>query len=268
MSTKIAFIIPVLHPENARDWGLQMSFLRQTADSIANQSCEDWRAVVVANTGANLPELPPKFEVEYVDFPPNPMMEQGENDLEVFRDAIRLDKGRRVLAGMLKAKGAQYFMVVDNDDFVSSELTAHVAKHQGENGWFVENGYVWTTGSALLYRYTGFSGTCGSSLIIRSDLYGLPETFEDASPSYIKKFLGSHIFITKHLETVGTPLLPLPFYAAIYRVGHACSHSVSDTVWRRYIFRPEVRRQPKELIKRILKIRFRGARIKREFWGA
>src|SRR5690606_35331807 len=52
MSPLVTFVIPVRHPDNARDWALLRSSLSQTIASISNQTHDDWRAVIVANTGA------------------------------------------------------------------------------------------------------------------------------------------------------------------------------------------------------------------------
>ena len=54
----LTFIIPVRHQDNARDWALLKANLTQTAASIASQTHPGWRALVVANEGADLPDLP------------------------------------------------------------------------------------------------------------------------------------------------------------------------------------------------------------------
>src|SRR5690606_18688753 len=146
---------------------------------------------------------------------------------EQFLEAVRLDKGRRILAGMIDAGATDYLMVSDDDDLISNELTGFVSKHRGQNGWVFRNGYIWSPGSRLLYRHPDFSMVCGTSHIVRTDLFELPQSFEEASEEYIKSMLGSHIFITKHLVQKGTPLVPLPFVGAIYRTGHVSAHSRS-----------------------------------------
>ena len=61
---------------------------------ISAQMCADWRCVIVANQGVNLPSLPGGFAVGWVDFPPNPVHEQHDGvSQEEFLDAVRLDKG-------------------------------------------------------------------------------------------------------------------------------------------------------------------------------
>jgi hypothetical protein len=121
--TLVTFIIPVRHQDNARDWSLLKANLVQTIASILNQTNDDWRGIIVANEGADLPDLPERFDVERVTFPPNDMHELGKSgNMEDFYDAFRADKGRRVLKGMLRARGSRFFMIVDDDDFVSARI--------------------------------------------------------------------------------------------------------------------------------------------------
>jgi len=149
--TVLTFVIPIRHPHNSKDWPALKQRLAQTIRSIAGQDDARWRAIIVANEGSDLPALPVKFELKQVDFPPNPMVEQMDNDLETFRDSFRFDKGRRVLAGILDADITGYLMIVDDDDFVSCRLTSFVAAHPGQNGWFVRDGYVWRDGGTTTW---------------------------------------------------------------------------------------------------------------------
>lgn len=267
MKTALTFVIPVRHPANARDWSELKSNLAVTLASIANQSEPGWRAVVVANRGSELPSLPVGVEVAWVDFPPNSLHEQGAADREAFHEAVRLDKGRRILAGMLAVGQTDYFMVVDDDDLISSGLTGFVKRHQGENGWFVHHGFVWSPGRKVIYRSPNFSMLCGTSHIIRADLFALPASFEGAEDGYIKRMLGSHVFITGHLAESGTPLSALPFPGAIYRTGHTGSHSRSKDILSTYIFHPWLLKRPIELVSRLGRLRLMGRGLRREFFG-
>jgi hypothetical protein len=195
------------------------------------------------------------------------MHEQGNSDVETFRDSFRLDKGRRVLAGMLTAERASYFMIVDDDDFVSSRIVEFVSQHQGQNGWWIENGYIWGHGGPLVARYPGFSDFCGTSLIIRSDLYQLPNSLESAQESYLKSMLGSHIAIKGILSKRGTPLAPLPFLGAVYRIGHTGAHSKSNGLIRYLLLKRELIKRPDKVFSRIARIRLLDEPIRREFFG-
>lgn len=268
MSKHLTFIVPVRHPENARNWAQLKCYLAQTLASIVGQDGDGWQAVVVANRGADLPRLPRGVEVAWVDHPPNPLHERQGVAKEAFLDAVRLDKGRRILVGMLHAHPSDYFMVVDDDDLVSRRLAGFVAARCGAPGWYVRDGYVWSTGSRLMYSYADFSKLCGTSHIVRSDLFNLPRRFEDAADEYVMKQLGSHIFIGDHLAATNAALSPLPFPGAVYRVGHAGSHSRSTQVAKSFFLRPWVLRQPAELMRRARRLRWISGQARREFFGA
>ena len=171
----VTFIIPVRHQDNARDWSLLKANLVQTIASISNQTNDDWQGIIVANEGADLPDLPERFGVVRVAFPPNDLHEIDKANIEDVYDAFRADKGRRVLMGMLAAHNSRFFMIVDDDDLVSARIVQYVAENPDANGWTIDRGYIWDDGGKLLFEYDEFNHLCGTSLIVRSDLYGLPE---------------------------------------------------------------------------------------------
>ena len=269
MTATLSFIVPVRHPANAKNWASLKHHLGQTLNSIASQTHAGWRGLVVANHGADLPPMPPGFEVEWVDFPPNRLHERGDATKEEFYEAFRLDKGRRVLAGLLRARDSAYFMVVDDDDFVSRQLTGFVTAHHGAPGWFFKTGLVWTDGSrGPLYRHPSFASLCGTSHIIRADLYELPASAAAASEAYIKQRLGSHIFIEELLAQRGTPLAPLPFAGAVYRIGHAGAHSGSMGVVRTFVLKRRNFEVPMSLLRALLRLRPLTPSVRQEFFGA
>ena len=267
MSAAVTFIIPVRHQDNARDWGALKANLAQTMASISNQTSDDWRAVIVANEQADLPALPERFEVERVTFPPNDMHERGGAELEDFLEAFRFDKGRRVLKGMLRARDSRFFMIVDDDDFVSARIVEHAAANADANGWVINRGYVWNDGGRVLLQHDDFNRLCGTSLIIRSDLYALPDRFDDASCEWIKAMLGSHVRIAGILADGGTPLATLPFRGAVYRVAHAGSHSTAPSLLRTYFFSAGAIRRPRRLLRDAVKLRWVSGKVRKEFFG-
>ncbi len=265
--TMVTFIIPVRHQDNARDWGLLKANLTQTIASISNQTNGDWRGIIVANEGADLPDLPERFEVERVTFPPNNLHEIDKADIEAVYDAFRADKGRRVLMGMLRARDSRFFMIVDDDDFVNAGIVQYASENSNANGWAIDRGYIWDDGGKLLLGYDEFNHLCGTSLIVRSDLYGLPESFEDASLDWIKTMLGSHVRIAGILAQRGTPLGTLPFRGAVYRVAHAGSHSKAPGILVKYFLSWEALKRPRRLLRNLGKLRLVGETAKREFFG-
>ncbi len=261
----LTFVIPVRHPENAKDWSLVKRNLIDTTRSIAGQSDSRWWGVVVANDGADLPALPDGFTVVRVGFPPNPLYDIGSADLEKVYDTFRLDKGRRVLAGLISARPSGHVMICDDDDFVNCALTAFVSNNQEKPGWFIQNGYVWA-GGRMLYRSSDFSHLCGTSHIIRSDLYGIPETAEEMPEATIKRSLGSHMSIARDLSDAGFALDALPFPGAIYRTGHPGAHSRSLGLRQQY-FPKALVLQPRQLADRLSRLSVLTPQMRRAFFG-
>jgi hypothetical protein len=266
--TLVTFIIPVRHQDNARDWSLLKANLLHTIASISNQTNDDWRGIIVANEGADLPDLPERFDVERVTFPPNDMHELGKSgNIEDFYDAFRADKGRRVLKGMLRARDSRFFMIVDDDDFVSARIVQYASENPDANGWTIDRGYIWDDGGKLLLGYDDFNHLCGTSLIIRSDVYGVPKRFEDASLDWIKSMLGSHVSIADILAKRGTPLATLPFRGAVYRVAYGGSHSKAPSLLAKYFLSWEAFKRPRRMLRNLGKLRRVDETAKREFFG-
>ena len=268
MGTLLTFVVPVRHPANAPNWADVKERLTQTLASIASQDHTDWRGIVVANRGADLPEMPAGFEVEGVDFPPNPQHDRRQTTQQQFYDAVRLDKGRRVLAGMRHAADSAYFMVADDDDFVSRKLAAFVAAHRGEPGWYFPSGLVWTDGSrnGLLYHHPSFSKLCGTSHIVRADLFGVTLDGTPVTEDEIKERLGSHVFIEQMLARTDTPLAPLPFCGAVYRIGHRGAHSASMGVMRTFVLKRH-NVNPRLFVRSLLRLRRMTSALRHEFVG-
>jgi len=267
MNTHITFIVPIRHPDNSKKPQLAKQYLQKTLASISAQTNDGWRCIVVANNGTALPEMPKQCEVCYVDFPPNTKHSRGDLSRTDFYDAVRSDKGRRVLAGMLLEVVSAYLMVVDDDDFVHRGLCQFVSENLGKNGWYFKNGYIFGEGSNLIFAHDDFNQTCGTSLIIRRDLLDLPDKFENADMEHVKLMLGAHVQTVGFLEKKGTPLAPLPFYGAMYRVDNVNSHSKSAAVLKKYVFNALSIKYPRSSIMRFFKLRFLTKHLKYTFFG-
>jgi hypothetical protein len=263
--TGLTFIIPVRHQANAKDWARLKGNLQQTAASIAAQTSPNWNALVVANHGADLPHLPPNFSDVRVDFPPNVLHDMDSADRETVYQAFRQDKGRRVLAGLIAGHPRGHVMIVDDDDFVSRRLADHVARNPQANGWFIRKGYIWSDGGSLVLRHNSFSHLCGTSHIIRADLYRIPDRLDAATPEYIQGTLGSHVHIADQLARQGAPLIPLPFRGAIYRIGHAGAHSGSKSIWQTFFAHSHGIRS---VLSNALRLGYLSPEMRREFFAA
>jgi len=268
MPVALTFIIPVRHQDNAKDWDVLKANLAQTVRSISAQTIDDWQAVIVANEGADLPRVPNHFSVKFVNFPPNKVHDRSKYSIETATAGIRLDKGKRILAGLLHARDVGHIMVVDDDDFISNRLAEFVAQRRHMTGWVFSQGYGWKDGDKFLYLASDFHNLCGTSHIIKGDILQLPHTIEDASEEYLRQMLGSHRFIAEHLDKLGLGLTPLPFPGAIYRIGHAGNWSGPTSLWRKFFLNKTALARPTTLFTNCSRLRVMNHRIRSEFFGA
>lgn len=211
----LTFAIPVRDPRGVRDWSTVKANLAATVRSLAAQKGPTPTIVLGASPGTDLPALPKCAHVIDVDRPyaPLPRFDQEAARL----DAIREDKGMRLVTALVSAQPEGHVMVVDYDDLVSPALSSFVDSHPLDDGWFVDRGYVWDGGMLGIRVSHGFNGYCGTSLIVRHDLLRIPETLDAIDLEWVKDSLGSHVRLGPLLAAQSHPLRPLPFAGAVYR---------------------------------------------------
>ena len=261
----LTFIIPIRHPDNAPNWNVTIDNLGQTIRSIANQTLSSWQCIIVVNEGVVIPNLPENFDVCYVNLPPNILHRQGDSTLEEFRDAVRLDKGRRILAGLYYKPTIDFFMVVDDDDFIHNELVSYVSENSTENGWFIDKGYIWNDKGCYLYKNYSFNMLCGTSHIVRKKLLNLPIDIKKVSTQEIKDLLGSHVRLKNILDEAETPLLPLPFFGSVYRIGNIDGHSQTPSIFKAFILKKKIILNPLLLLRHLSKLRILNKKKKKMF---
>lgn len=224
------FIIPLRHPDNMRDRTGAVSILRQTVRSALNQDGGGARVVIVSNPMDELAEFQADCTLVPVDLPPNTAHDLDKQSGDrLFFDAVRRDKGLRLKAGFDAAR-APWVMLLDDDDFVHRGLTRFVADKDRPDGWYVDKGYHWTTGTGRLFPRNRFYRNCGSCYVLRRELLQAAlDSFADPLEG-IDTMLGSHLALITRCEALGRPLAPLPFRAAVKRRGHANAHSQTGAI--------------------------------------
>jgi hypothetical protein len=142
---------------------------------------------------------------------------------------VRLDKGAKLAVGLLAARdaGASHVMFFDADDFVSRRLAGLVSAEPEANGWYVERGWRYNAERGAVRPQRRFHTWCGTAHIVRTDLYGdlsgaemksSAEDLHDALGDRLIRWFGSHVNVVNDFEGAGTPLQPIPFPAALYRI--------------------------------------------------
>lgn len=261
----LTFVIPVRHPSSIADQGLARRLMAETLASLSAQTHPDWSCVIAAERDADLPALPPKVEVVRTDIPA-PDLPPLHGHKQEFWTKVRLDKGRRIMTALTAVQPEGHVMVVDYDDLVSRRLAALSAEHPDANGWFFDSGWLYSGGSLVSAYPEDFNRFCGTSVIVHGRLLRIPRSMDGFDPDYTSRTLGGHIWIRQDLADAGSPLQPLPFPGAVYRIGHPHAVSLSNTLLSRAINRSTIRR-PTEVFRELSRLRPLGRSLRQEFFG-
>ncbi len=233
----LRFVIPIRHPNQVTDIEEQRGILRQTIDCLKLQKGDQWQAIIVANPGTPIPDLPPQISVKWVDIAPNEGFAKATTRQEFF-EVVRDDKGQRLLEGVRDIGPDDYVMVVDDDDLIDPSLASFVLDQPLRNGWFVENGYRWNTTTGEVLDMSGFHMSCGTCLIVRAGYYQFFDQLKTGVSQEAIQELGSHRQVFDRATLEGTPFAEIPFRAAVYRTAHQTS-VISDissrklAIWNR-----------------------------------
>ena len=208
----LTFVIPLKSKKASNSWDHVSRLFERTLKSLCNQTLSDFRVVVVCHERPSIDFRHPNVEYLEVDFerPGQSRKEKG------------LDKARKTFIGVIRAQelNASYIMPVDADDCVSSKLVEFIHQNPKSNGWYIDKGYVHKEGSKFVYfRHYRFSQSCGTSRIIRSDLFQLGDKSTNIYQvsGEILKDLVNHK--SKQIGA-GAKLERLPFPGAIYIIGN------------------------------------------------
>jgi len=212
----LVFVIPLKSSQVSKDWDLVSQLFERCLKSVCNQTSDKFRVIVVCHEKPNIGFSHPHITYIEVDYP-SPIQQLKELGLEQEVDwkwtevfSRDLDKGRKLLNGLAYADkfSPSHVMVVDADDCVSKNIVKFVEQNSNSNGWYIKRGYLYHENWQFLkIKFKDFNQICGSSVIIKYELY----------PLLFNKYHYQH---RRTLLDNGIALEALPFRGAIYSVGN------------------------------------------------
>lgn len=230
----LGFVVPIKSRKISKSWDNLSLLFERTARSMCNQTNPDFRMIVVCQEKPNIKFEHPNLHYLTVDMGlpvPTTIVEK------------RVDKMYKIIAGVRLAKemGCSHIMQADGDDCVSRCLADLVAQNKSVDGYFFKKGYVYNHNSNVMkVMRKGFHLYCGTTHIIRSDLYDtsedtlgrIPESITSPSqiPKDIHDFYYCHRYFGSAVESKGAHLEPLPFLGSIYILGNRENLSSEDLV--------------------------------------
>ena len=131
---------------------------------------------------------------------------------QIFDSEKENDKAKKLMIGAEFGKkfNPSYLMVVDADDFISNKIAAFVSTKSEQTGYFLDRGYIHESGSSSLYYLRkNFGQYCGTSIIIKPNLFDLAFKNGTYYEHKCSTLTAHNIFLEK-----------LPFCGAIYNRCH------------------------------------------------
>jgi hypothetical protein len=224
----VFFGIPLKARAVSKNWDWTVRDFNRTLASIYNQTNPNFRILVGCH---DIPELliPTDERLEFlsVDRP----IHSGRNEGALYQD--KSAKLERIAESFRECEG-EWFMTLDADDLVSTQLVQFILTHSNPNGFIVRRGYIFDQLHRIvaevphpeIFKWP-FDKGCGSCAIIRlaaSDLKAEDNNFENSRLSrYIIK--ANHTELYENSIRDGRPLSPLPFLAVTYVVNTGENHS-------------------------------------------
>ncbi len=273
MDRILTFVVPLRSPAASRNWQNVVARLHETVRSIesACSGSADVGAVIVANRDAEIGELPDCVDVVRVDLaPPAVSVFQGESEDNERRNAVGWDKGYKVASGINYAMhlGSKYIMSVDADDLIASDLVDLVHSATDSYGWYIDKGWLLPVGSRWGLVVGDFHNWCGTYAIVRTDLLPLESDVESVDPDVIRKIFGSHRYLIPFLKEKGTPLTPVDYRAAVYRIGHSEGNFGRKGIFSDILLPRKIFTDPKDFFKWLKRLRYFDESQSRRFSGS
>ena len=207
----LVFIIPLKSAKVSNSWERVSQLFERTIRSVCNQTCSEFKVIVVCHEKPKIYFDHPSITYLPVDFP-IPTWERIDN-----YDSRRIDKQKKIFMGLAYASryNPTHVMFVDADDCVSKHLAEFASQDPQSNGWMFWKGYEYVDGRKSMYlikKY--FSSRCGTSNIVKYDLVK-PDpdfTINDVYPRWL--FHGK--YMNRQLKDKGCNFEILPFPGAVY----------------------------------------------------
>ncbi len=210
----LVFVVPLKSRKASKSWEKVCQLFERTVKSICNQTSDQFRAVIVCHDKPSISFHHPHITYLEVDFPTFHNM-----DYEQQKD----DQRRKVAIGQLYAAefNPSHTMKVDADDLISNRLVEFVEKHPKSYGWYFESGYEYEYGKNFIYlRSSNFYRHCGTSNILRYDLWEWPKNPEELDSDSLFQSFQCHVKTREIMAKKNTPVTALPFPGAIYNIKH------------------------------------------------
>ncbi|HET8800076.1 MAG TPA: hypothetical protein VFN01_02725 [Marinobacter sp.] len=259
-SAKLGIVIPLKSKLVSKNWEVTCENLKTTLLSVEAQSCQNFRCVVV---GHELPNFFSEINLSSEFFKFNelspPIIGEDESDNQI---KYETDRCTKILSGIKNINenyhDISHWFALDADDLIHRDFVKIFHKYKDYDGIVLDRGYFYFKNTGIVNKENCFSAYCGSSSIISSKLFSIPQKITKESFREIPFGKVSHVNMKKYLEKNNYNVaIPDEFLVMYVRDnGENISNAAYCNTWDRKL---------KKIIKMIIRMNINSFKIKREF---
>jgi hypothetical protein len=203
--SNLGIVIPLKAKSVSTDWNKVCLVLKQTIDSVLNQTSHQYRCVVVGHDKPdffNVDTYQNHNKVEFIYFdelePPNRSLFGGEQ-LQLMYE---VDRCTKIAKGMLVLQSCDIsnWFALDADDLIHKDMVKLLTKWNASQPIIFDNGYFLYDHLHLLNKTQQFSLYCGSCCIIPANMTQVPKVID--SNCYRTIFFGKYSHVLYKTEFV------------------------------------------------------------------
>ena len=255
----LGIVIPLKARSVSKNWNTTCENLAATLSSVANQTDRSFRCVVVGH------DKPPFFDeasdqIEFFQFSTMPPPTIGDNESEN-QLKYEADRCTKILEGIVYLNNLHpvtHWYALDADDLIHKDFVKHCSDLSDRDAIIFDKGYFLFKNTGIVNKSDSFSAYCGSSAVISSNTFDIPESTDGQSFRATPFGNISHVHMKDHLENRGlsviTPEERLVMY--VRDNGENISNAAYCNTWDRKL---------KKTIKMLIRTQSSPSKIKENF---
>jgi len=201
---KIGIVIPFIAQGVSKAWQKDCELLEGTVKSVLQQTNKAFKLSVV---GHDCPDfLKGKQQgdddifVTFSDFAPP----ENCGDKLKMQFKYELDRCSKILRGVIHQKEVDpdvtHWFAMDADDLIHKDFIDTLLQTPDKDAYLIEKGYFYFKNSNVFNHTDEFFTYCGSSAVVASKFFDLPDTIDETSFKKVPFGVVSHVSYKKYFQ--------------------------------------------------------------------
>ena len=229
----LGIVIPLKASSVSKNWAITVQTLKDTLNSIVNQTNQNFSAVVICH------DIPSELEQKFssIDFikvtflPPNKLSDDFNH-----QDLV-IDKNLKIATGMkfLANKKIDYWYALDSDDLISHDFVAYCQHFKNWAGIILKGGYIIYKRQNEARLIDNIDQFCGSTSLLSNQLITLPKVIDRQSITSIPWCRYAHMNMEQYFNNeINQPfkVIEKPLIGYVLGSGDNLSDKWRQNIWK------------------------------------